>query len=132
MQAVETTTEKAELPTPWEKRVLDFVLHTFAKEGTAPTLREIMTEFGWKSTNAAHDTVSGLKRKGYLIQPKRGVARGIRLTPKALGMAAATPDAMFCPACRLPLHDKKCVGPDCQMKWRIEPAGASKRRKRQV
>lgn len=45
----------------------------------APTYREIASEFGI-GVNAAQCHVAALVRKGWLVIPRPGVARGLRLT----------------------------------------------------
>ena len=65
--------------TPRQRQVFEFV-QAFAEEaGSAPTLEEICSHFGFKSTNAARQHLKLIEAKGYLeLSPGR--ARGIRLT----------------------------------------------------
>lgn len=46
--------------------ILNFLRNFKAKEGLAPTYREISGHFGFKSTKAASDHVRALARKGYV------------------------------------------------------------------
>ena len=69
--------------TPRQRQVFDFV-RTCAKEtGSAPTLEEICSHFGFKSINSARQHLSLIARKGYLkLLPGR--ARGIRFTHESI------------------------------------------------
>lgn len=61
-----------------QARALAFVGAYLAEYGQPPTLREIATELGAKSTNYAHQIVDALVRKGRLTR-RPMVARGLRL-----------------------------------------------------
>lgn len=64
--------------TPRQAEILEF-LHEFQrKERIAPTYREIVDHFGFKSTKAATDHVYALEKKGYLRRHRRR-SRGIEL-----------------------------------------------------
>lgn len=61
-----------------QRCVLDFICREVAARGSAPTYREIASEFGFHSTKAAVDHVAALARKGYL-RVHRGRSRGIEV-----------------------------------------------------
>jgi repressor LexA len=68
--------------TPRQAEILEF-LHEFQrKEKIAPTYREIVGHFGFKSTKAAADHVYALEKKGYLRR-HNGRSRGIELLSDA-------------------------------------------------
>jgi len=63
--------------TATQQEVLAFIEREIA-DGAPPTMREIQTEFGYRSVNAAHQHVLSLQKKGLLyIRPK--TTRGIRI-----------------------------------------------------
>lgn len=49
-----------------QKQVLDFIASSIDERGYPPTLREIGTHFGIKSTNGVNDHLKALEKKGYL------------------------------------------------------------------
>lgn len=49
-----------------QKQVLDFITNSIDERGYPPTLREIGTHFGIKSTNGVNDHLKALEKKGYL------------------------------------------------------------------
>jgi repressor LexA len=62
-----------------QRQVLDFVQSVQRAGDSPPTLREIATHFGFKSSRAAADHLDALKRKGFL-QSEPGKARALRVT----------------------------------------------------
>lgn len=67
MGAPATTDELALAPlTPRQEEVLDVIRRSIAERGFPPTLRELGAELGFTSTNAAHDHLCALERKGYI------------------------------------------------------------------
>jgi repressor LexA len=50
-----------------------------------PTIREICTHFGYRSTKAASDHLSALQKKGFVARDKR-CARGLRLVQRKTGI----------------------------------------------
>jgi hypothetical protein len=65
MGAPATTDELAPTPlTPRQEEVLAMIRRSIAERGFPPTLREIGAELGFTSTNAAHDHLCALERKG--------------------------------------------------------------------
>ena len=49
-----------------QKQILDFITESIDDRGYPPTLREIGTHFGIKSTNGVNDHLKALEKKGYL------------------------------------------------------------------
>ncbi|CEP79151.1 MAG: transcriptional repressor LexA [Defluviitoga tunisiensis] len=68
-------------------QVLDYIILYMKENGFAPSIRDIMRHFEFKSPRAAHKHLIILEKKGYL--EREGVSRGIRLTPKC-GTVLAT------------------------------------------
>lgn len=62
-----------------QSRVLEFIRAYVERHGLPPTVREIASGLGFKSTNAAYSHIKRLRRKG-LVDYVPGTARGIRLT----------------------------------------------------
>ena len=46
--------------------VYDYILYSLAKEYTLPTLKEIASDLGMSSPNAANDFIKSLVKKGWL------------------------------------------------------------------
>lgn len=72
-------------PTRRQDVALRLIHFSIEKHGMPPTLREIGDAMGIKSTNGVNDHLNSLEGKGYLDRSDRRKARGMRLTPKALG-----------------------------------------------
>ena len=70
-----------------QRMVLDFVNQSLKERGYAPTLREIGTHMGIRSTNGVSDHLSALSRKGYLKRVY-GQARALQ-TDQAPSTAAS-------------------------------------------
>jgi repressor LexA len=68
------------LLTERQATVLAHVRDHIDTHGYPPTVREICDRFGWSSTQAAHDHLAALARKGYLERVPN-IARGLRLLP---------------------------------------------------
>jgi repressor LexA len=49
-----------------QREILDFITRSIGKRGFPPTLREIGSHFGIKSTNGVNDHLRALEKKGYL------------------------------------------------------------------
>lgn len=60
--------------------ILDFVEESIKRDGYPPTRAEIAKHFGFRSPNAAEEHLRALAGKGR-IEIRRGIARGIVLTP---------------------------------------------------
>lgn len=54
--------------TPRQREVLDFITECIDARGFPPTLREIGSQFGIRSTNGVNDHLKALERKGYLAR----------------------------------------------------------------
>ncbi|MCU0654515.1 MAG: transcriptional repressor LexA [Polyangiaceae bacterium] len=54
--------------TPKQQLVLDFIRQSIRERGYPPTLREIGSRFGIKSTNGVNDHLKALETKGYLTR----------------------------------------------------------------
>ena len=63
---------------PKEQRVLDFIHESMAKEGFAPSVRDICAALNIKSTSTAHLYLRHLEEKGF-IERRDGKSRAIRL-----------------------------------------------------
>src|SRR4051812_19825063 len=55
-----------DLPRDRQREILDFITRSIAARGYPPTLREIGTHFGIRSTNGVNDHLRALEKKGYL------------------------------------------------------------------
>jgi repressor LexA len=64
-----------------QAQILEFLKSYMGKNGFAPSIRDIMKHFGFKSPRAAHKHLIILEKKGYI--ERKNVSRGIRLTPKS-------------------------------------------------
>ena len=72
-----------------QQEIYDFLTRHLEEHGYPPTLREICSEFGMKSTRAASDHLLALERKGY-INRARERSRGIELMgprPSSVGQS---------------------------------------------
>src|SRR6476660_9215710 len=49
-----------------QREILDFITRSIRERGYPPTLREIGTHFGIRSTNGVNDHLRALEKKGYL------------------------------------------------------------------
>ena len=75
-----------------ERQVYDFIRQR-TEEGFAPTVREICSQVGFKSTSTAHRYIASLTKKG-LIEKGDNCNRAIRLAGKG---AARIPLARYIP-----------------------------------
>jgi repressor LexA len=73
------TIDYAEVLTPRQREVLDFIRWSVDDRGYPPTLREIGSHFGIRSTNGVSDHIRALVRKGAL---ERRAGRSRTLVPK--------------------------------------------------
>ena len=55
-----------------QAEVVVFINRFRAVEQANPTLAEIAAHFGWKSTNASHDHLQALQRKGVIVKRQTG------------------------------------------------------------
>ena len=77
--------------TPRQQEIYEFLARHLEENGYPPTLREICSEFGMKSTRAASDHLLALERKGYIART-RDRSRGIELIgPRPGGTGQSVP-----------------------------------------
>ncbi len=75
--------------TPRQQEIYEYLASHLENHGYPPTLREICSEFGMKSTRAASDHLLALERKGYIART-RDRSRGIEIMgprPTAAGQS---------------------------------------------
>ena len=58
--------EERDVLTDRQREILDFITRSITARGYPPTLREIGTHFGIRSTNGVNDHLRALEKKGYL------------------------------------------------------------------
>lgn len=61
--------------------ILSYIVSAFRERRMAPTVMEIGSHFGFRSTNAVFQHLSALRKKGYIDRSSK--ARSIRLTDQA-------------------------------------------------
>lgn len=71
-------------------QVLEFIQLSLRERGYPPTLREIGTQMGIKSTNGVNDHLKALETKGYLTRDDMK-SRSLRLTTRALQLLEQPP-----------------------------------------
>jgi repressor LexA len=78
--------------TSQQKKLLKFITEHIRQESRPPTVREIGSAFGFRSTGTVRDHLQALRHKGYL-RPAEGKARGLipRLPPLALPILGRVP-----------------------------------------
>ena len=64
--------------TPKEQKVYDYIFETISRDGFAPTIRDIRSNVGIKSTSTVHAYLEKLEEKGY-INREGGKSRSVRL-----------------------------------------------------
>lgn len=64
-----------------QAQILQYLKEYMEKNTYAPSVRDIMKHFGFKSPRAAHKHLITLEEKGYI--ERKGVSRGIKLTEKS-------------------------------------------------
>lgn len=67
--------------TPRQSAILEFIRAHVAKHSYPPTIREIGTAFGIRSTNGVNDHLLALERKGYIWREARR-SRTLSLIPQ--------------------------------------------------
>jgi len=80
--------------TPKQRKILRFIQNKISHDGRPPTIREIATWFGFKSTGTVRDYLKILAKKGYLkLNPKKSraieLARNIAFRIPILGQITA-------------------------------------------
>ncbi len=82
-----------------QKMILDFIKQSIRERGYPPSLREIGSHMGIKSTNGVNDHLTALERKGYLrrdsmksraLQPTEMIERGATARAEAVSVALET------------------------------------------
>lgn len=61
-----------------EKEVYDYIYESISREGYSPSIRDIQTNVGIKSTSTVHAYLSKLEEKGY-IHKENGKSRSLRI-----------------------------------------------------
>ncbi len=72
-----------------QRRVLDLIVSSVAERGYPPTLREIGSRMGIRSTNGVNDHLRALERKGYIARSGM-LARGMRIADKHVSAKSAS------------------------------------------
>lgn len=68
---------------PKQKRILDFLIQFIAKNGYAPTLRQVADVVGVSSLATIHEHLDSLEEKGFITRGKYGT-RAIQINSKAI------------------------------------------------
>ena len=66
---------------PKEQAVLDYIIKTIDERGYSPTIRDIQTELGYRSTSTVHLYLTRLEDYGY-IQRDSGKSRNMKIDEK--------------------------------------------------
>ena len=83
--------EDRDLLTDRQREILEFITSSIGARGYPPTLREIGTHFGIRSTNGVNDHLRALEKKGYLqredlksraLRPVNGLGKPIESDPE--------------------------------------------------
>jgi len=69
--------------TPIQLKALTFIRGEMARSGTAPTLRELCQHMGYSAIGSAQDLIAALRRKGFLEEPAKQIARALVPTTAA-------------------------------------------------
>lgn len=83
-----TTVPAGEELTARQRMIFDFLVEFSQREGYPPTMREIGEFFGIRSTNAVHEHLRALERKGW-VERAGGASRGVRVMRQPADVAAA-------------------------------------------
>ena len=70
-----------------QRMIFDFLVEFSQREGYPPTMREIGEFFGIRSTNAVHEHLRALERKGW-VERAEGASRGVRVVRQPSDEAA--------------------------------------------
>ena len=73
--------------TTQQEKALQFIRERSQKNGMAPTLRELGAFMGYKAVGSAQDIVAVLRRKGFLQETDRRIARNLLVTNKGRSYA---------------------------------------------
>lgn len=71
--------------TPREQKTLDYIIDTINRKGYSPSVRDIMTAVGYKSTSTVYNCLQKLELFG-LIQKEEGKSRTIRVDSMSPGL----------------------------------------------
>lgn len=63
--------------TPIQLKALTFIRGEMSRSGTAPTLRELCHHMGYSAIGSAQDLIAALRRKGFLEEPSKQIARAL-------------------------------------------------------
>ena len=70
--------EERDLLTDRQREILDFITRSITTRGYPPTLREIGTHFGIRSTNGVNDHLRALERKAATGRPLASASSSTR------------------------------------------------------
>lgn len=90
------STTATEPLTPRQREIHRWILGYQAKQGLAPSFRNVMAEFGLKSTNAVKCHFDAMVKKGCMRRVGHGISRA---------WIAVDPDARRCECCGQPISD---------------------------
>ncbi len=97
-----------------QQQILDFISMSIDERGFPPTLREIGTHFGIKSTNGVNDHLKALEKKGHLTPEdlKSRAMRPVRATSKRNGRSneAAIGSQLGDDLCEVPIIGRVAAG----------------------
>lgn len=65
--------------------VLEFIRTSIRTEGISPTIREIMTHFGWTSPNAVQQVLDRLEGAGKISRRHNGQCRAMKIVGMRMG-----------------------------------------------
>lgn len=82
----EIKASQPEALTARQRMIFDFLVESSEAQGYPPTMREIGEFFGIRSTNAVHEHMRALERKGW-VERVEGASRGIRVVWRGQGSA---------------------------------------------
>ncbi|GAB1476942.1 transcriptional repressor LexA [Bacillota bacterium] len=75
-----------------EQKILEYMLNEIKRKGYPPTVREMCSSLGIKSTSTAHKDIANLEEKGY-IRKDPAKPRAIEILDPASGKSAANSDS---------------------------------------
>ena len=111
-----------------QRATLDAVLAHIAEKGYPPSVRDICSRAGFKSSATAHHHLTALERKGY-IERGADTPRGIRVVGMvtdqeridmlARALADTRPRSGSCHVCGRCMRDEECRK-DCMLAWSRE------------
>lgn len=71
--------------TPREQKTLDYIIDTINRKGYSPSVRDIMSAVGYRSTSTVYNCLQKLELFG-LIQKEEGKSRTIRVDGASVGL----------------------------------------------